>query len=257
MSKQYKIFIRNKSRNNLAALWYAQSRRAAATTKRLLIFCHGFTGTKEGKGRALEMSEYLLLKGYDSLLFDFSGCGESEGSWHDLTLSGQVADLSSVVNWGAEQGYSEFIISGRSFGGTTAICYAPSDSRVVGISSWAAVARPLKLFSSSLVNGEAKSESEGLIILKSNEVQVSIKKEFLKDLEKHDILKITTRIKQSNFLIIHGTKDNDVPPADADLIWEAAREPKKLVMIEGADHTFSEHRDILWSTFFRWLETIE
>ena len=255
MNKHYKFFIRNKNNDNLAAIWYAQSRRTVESTKRLIIFCHGFTGTKEGRGRALEMSESLLLKGHDSLLFDFSGCGESEGSWHDLTLTGQIDDLSSVVNWSAEQDYSEFIVAGRSFGGTTAICYTPSDSRVVGVSSWAAVARPLKLFSSSLVSDEA--EGEGLIILKSSEGQVSIKKEFIKDLEKHDILNYVDRIKRSNFLVIHGTRDQDVPPDDAALIWQKAHEPKKLVMIKGADHTFSEHRNKLWNAFCCWLKSID
>jgi len=44
-----------------------------------------------------------------------------------------------------------------------------------------------------------------------------------------------------------------VPCGDADLIYNAASEPKKLVIIEGADHRFSNHIDRVWEVFFDWL----
>ncbi len=249
-----KLNIRN--RYNLSALWFEKFSDNIKNNNRLIIFCHGFTGTKEGGGKAIQMSEYLLSEGYDSLLFDFRGCGESEGCWDDLTLTSQIEDLSNVVDWGIKQGYSEFLISGRSFGGTTAICYAPSNKRVVAVSTWAAVARPVKLFSSYLVTKGIKNIN-GYIDFCSNEGQVRIKKQFLEDLKKHDIGDYASRIREKSFLVIHGSEDKDVPPEEAMLIWQAVQGPKQIEIIEGADHRFTEHRYKLWSTFRVWLQNID
>jgi pimeloyl-ACP methyl ester carboxylesterase len=43
-------------------------------------------------------------------------------------------------------------------------------------------------------------------------------------------------------MIIVGSKDTVTPPEACRRVYEAAKEPKKWVLIEGADHGFSEHR---------------
>lgn len=226
---------------------------ADSKSKPVIIVCHGFTGSKEGSGEALKMAGELGRLGYNTVLFDFAGCGESEGLWEDITLTGHMEDLGSVIDWCEEQGFSKFILTGRSFGGTTVLCYSALDPRVAGVCTWAAVARTTELFSQFTDEPLDGPEQERVAIAGEGEI-IYIKKYFFQDLKKHNVAKCAAKIAPRSLLVIHGTKDELVPPRDAELIFNAAKEPKKLVFIEGADHQFSNHTREVWNAFFDWLQ---
>ncbi len=45
---------------------------------------------------------------------------------------------------------------------------------------------------------------------------------------------------------LHATHDEFVPVAEVESVLAQAREPKRLWLIEAADHRFSDNRDELW-----------
>lgn len=241
----------------LSALLYEseKGRDTPGDNRGLVIVCHGFTGTKEGGGRALEMGEALGQFGFSTLLVDFAGCGNSEGAFEDLTLTGQVEDLEAVVACCRREGYRKIILNGRSFGGTTAICYAARDKDIDGVCTWAAVARPGELFQHRAKNTFTREGVE-LINLESEEGSVTLKKDFLEDLNQHDIPGSAGMLTPCSLMIIHGSADQSVPVEDAELLYSRAGKPKSLVVIKGADHRFSEHTGETWQIFFEWLTTI-
>lgn len=225
--------------------------------KPLIIACHGFTGSKEGSGRATAMAEKLAEFGFSTLLFDFAGCGKSEGQWENISLSGQISDLGSVVEWCRSKDFNRIILKGRSFGGTTVLCYAAKDNSIDAVCTWAAVARLTRLFDKKAVYSKPlEGAPEQLILLEGEEGTVSLKRRFFFDLNKHDPLAAAAALAQRNLLIIHGSADQSVPVRDAELLYEMAQEPKKLVVIEEADHRFSEHLEQVWEAFFQWLREI-
>jgi len=221
----------------------------------LVIVCHGFTGSKEGRGQAVAMGEQLALLGYSILLFDFAGSGESDGEDHDRTLSGQVEDLAAVVEWARQEGFGPIILSGRSFGGSTVLSYAARDQQIDAVCTWAAVARLERLFL-PLIGGNAAGPAEELVTIKSEEGQLALTRRFFQDLSKHDLASCAAAISPRSLLIVHGSADQSVPVEDAEILYQAAGEPKKLVIIEGADHRFSGHTDQVWQAFFSWLEEL-
>ena len=54
-------------------------------------------------------------------------------------------------------------------------------------------------------------------------------------------------------LLIHGERDGVIPPDVAKTIYEWAFEPKRLVMLEGADHGLREVRDDVRTLLLDWL----
>ena len=42
------------------------------------------------------------------------------------------------------------------------------------------------------------------------------------------------------WLLVHGTEDDVVPIEDSQAIFKRANEPKELVVLDGADHVFSD-----------------
>jgi uncharacterized protein len=252
--------VRNNREQDLAALLLrsdplAGGDRRKTASEPLVIVCHGFTGSKEGRGQALAMGEQLALLGYGTLLFDFAGSGESDGEDRDRTLSGQVEDLAAVVGWARQGGYGPIILSGRSFGGSTVLSYAAKDRQIEAVCTWAAVTRLERLFL-PLVGGDAAGPAEELVIIKNEEGQLALKRRFFQDLSRHDLTSCAAAISPRSLLIVHGSADQSVPPEDAEILYQSAGEPKKLVIIEDADHRFSEHTEEVWRSFFRWLEEI-
>lgn len=242
-----KIAFKNSSNQQLAGLFYTAGAEGSPT----LIVCHGFTGSKEGGGKALLMAEHYAGAGFDTLLFDFAGNGESEGSFEDLTLSGQIDDLTCAVDWCKQQGAGTIVTLGRSFGGTTVICHAAGDNRVAGVCTWAAAARLTHLFS-GFVNDDPDDPEK--VILAGDDGILYLKRTFFADIEKYNVPLLASQIAPRSLLIIHGTGDDVVSPEDARLIYEAAGDPKELIFIEGGDHQFEVHHRQVWDICCNWLK---
>lgn len=221
-------------------------------TSRALIVCHGFTGSKEGGGRAVEMAEELARLDFAALLFDFSGCGESEGDFADVSLSGHISDLKSSVDFCLGSGFKKVITLGRSFGGAAALCHGGADQRVAGVCAWAAPADLPGVFSS--FRDRSLKVTGNLVPLTGEGGTVHLKKSFFSDLERYDVAGQAALISPRPLLIVHGDSDTVVPGENARAVYEAAGEPKKLRMIREADHQFSgRHREV-WEELFLWLK---
>lgn len=202
------------------------------------------------------MAEELAKTGFSTLLFDFAGCGESDGSFTDITLSSHTADLGAVVNWSRQNGFENIILTGRSFGGSTIINYASRDKNIKAACTWAAVARLGDLFN-SFTQAEITGPPEHLTSIHGNEGTVYLKNGFFYDLQKHNLLNAAAKLDLQGLLIIHGSADESVPVKDAHLLYQASPEPKQLSIIEDADHRFSDHIRPVWDLFFSWLRQIK
>lgn len=219
---------------------------------KVVIVCHGFSGSKEGGGRALDMAEEIGRMGYATLLFDFSGCGESQGEFADISLSGQVNDLSCSVDFCLKAGFEEVITVGRSFGAATVICHGGTDRRVSGVSAWATTEDLAGVFSSFI---DTSVNCDGnMAPLTGERGTVYIKKSFFYDLEKFSVAGLAALLAPRPLQLIHGSGDTVVPPGNSTTVYNAAGEPKEIWFIPDADHQFTgRHRDV-WDLFFPWLK---
>ncbi len=245
-----KFNIKNTKGFNLSALL------CDTDSDQVVIVCHGFTGSKEGGGRAVEMGEALVNNGFSTILFDFSGCGESDGCFADISLSSHTDDLEAVVKWSRQNGFKKIVLNGRSFGGSTVINYASRDKNIKAVCTWAAAARLVDLFE-SFAGEEITGFPDRLIAIHEDEGTIYLKANFFYDLLQHDMLKAAAKLDLQGLLIIHGSADEAVPVEDAHLLYQAASEPKQLSIIEESDHRFSEHINEVWDIFFNWLRRIK
>ena len=86
----------------------------------MVIFCHGFTGTKDGPMFEL-IADTLQAHGIASIRFDFNGHGESEGDFKDMTVPNEIEDAKKVVAYVRDLRYvSSMAIVGHSQGGVVA-----------------------------------------------------------------------------------------------------------------------------------------
>jgi alpha/beta superfamily hydrolase len=108
--------------------------------KRLVICCHGFTGTKCESGRLFVSTARAMQKaGLDVLRFDFMGSGDSEGEFNEMTPNTQIRDARAVLAWGQRR-YERVAMLGLSLGGATVICAAyEAKRRPDALLTWSSV----------------------------------------------------------------------------------------------------------------------
>jgi len=66
---------------------------------------------------------------------------------------------------------------------------------------------------------------------------------------------VVADLKPKPLLLIHGTADNILSHQSSELIYERAEEPKKMILLEGADHRMSGRGDELFALVDEWLAT--
>ncbi|KXB04348.1 hypothetical protein AKJ48_02875, partial [candidate division MSBL1 archaeon SCGC-AAA261O19] len=204
----------------------------------LLSALHGLEGGKD-KGKWPLVASKFAEAGYASLRFNFRGCGrggeKSEGKFEDTTLSARIRDYKSSLNFLQSLKWIDVDrigVIGSSLGGMVAI--SGRDERVKTIVT---MSSPYKVPR----YGEPRiPEKRGdYYILPSGR---RFKEDFYEDIRGYDLLE---DVKEAPpLLIIHGTSDEIVPPEHAQTLYDHAGKPKRVEMIKGADHAFSESRHL-------------
>ena len=110
----------------------------------MVVFCHGFGGTKEGPLFEL-ITDSLQKHGIASIRFDFNGHGESEGKFEEMTVPNEINDAKKVIEYVRDLRYvSKIALVGHSQGGVVASMTAgelDSDISAVVLMAPAAVLR--------------------------------------------------------------------------------------------------------------------
>jgi alpha/beta superfamily hydrolase len=203
-----------------------------------VVFFHGFTGDRmESHWLFVKCARALAGSGIASLRFDFSGSGESEGEFREVTLEGEISDAQAAVEFFRQQNgidAQRLGLLGLSMGGAIAATLAPA-SDIHALVLWAALAHPGELHelaqkTTSLIPGGNGARDYG---------GHEISPDFLHNLAKIEPIRSIARFK-GPVLIIHPGKDEYLSPAHPEAYWQAAGAPtKEKVIVPGADHTFS------------------
>ena len=116
-----KVFFNSKDGTKLCGVWHLPFIK----TSKAIVFVHGITVDKnESYDGFVKLADFLCENGFACFRFDFRGAGESEGKSVDMTIQGELEDLSSAVDMVASQGYVSTGLLGVSFGGGISTLYA-------------------------------------------------------------------------------------------------------------------------------------
>ena len=92
--RENKVKIKNKMGEELVGIEVLPNEESKFP---VVILVHGFHYFKEEDGMFIEISKRLTDIGIGSYLFDFSGCGESEGDYSNTSLSKLRNNLESII----------------------------------------------------------------------------------------------------------------------------------------------------------------
>jgi len=214
---------------------------------RALLCPTDWRGSKDAD-KWLLLASRLYDAGFACLRFNYRGCGEgrgkSEGNFEDTTLSRRIQDYRAALDFveTIPVDKNRLGVIGSSFGGTVAI--AAQDTRIKAMVTMATPCR----FKVPAEEQFREYQARGFLDLSSGR---RLKTQFLHDIQHYDVGKIGCPL-----LIIHGSADEDIPVENAHHLYEKAKAPKRLKVIEGGNHGFNDpsHLEQVISLTADWLK---
>ena len=154
--------------------------------------------------------------------YDHRGCGDSQGRMQDTTLSGRLSDLQAVYAFVRRQ--SAWVngtmgLMGSSMGGLVSLWAAANGGAFQATVAWATPWQIRKSF---------KKPEDALRLLDDA---------FFKDLQQYRLGRVIGGLRRC--MIVHGQEDELVPVVHAHRIYQHLGTPKRLRILPGADHRFS------------------
>ncbi|MDJ0814327.1 MAG: bifunctional alpha/beta hydrolase/OsmC family protein [Woeseiaceae bacterium] len=208
------------------------------------LFAHCFTCTHNLKA-ATNISRSLAEAGIAVLRFDFTGLGRSEGEFADTNFSSNVGDLLAAARFLEEEYAAPTILLGHSLGGTAVLQAASSIPSAVAVATIGSPADPAHV---THLFGDARDEldTRGQADVSIGGRPFTVKKQFLDDLEQHDLYSAVGSLRKA-LLIMHAPLDDIVEIDNAAALYEAAKHPKSFASLDKADHLLSNNADSLYA----------
>ena len=197
----------------------------------LVLLAHGVTGNKD-RPLLLALAEGLSARGWPCLRLSFTGNGASEGDFREATITKESADLRDLLD--ALPPRTKIAYIGHSMGAAVGVMTASSDERIRVLVSLAGMVR---------TEDFCEREFGGVTPGKGfmwDEPECPLSQKFVDDLGAiGDLFDEVGQIAVP-WLLIHGTADDVVLIEDSRDAYDTAEEPKRLVEVQGAGHSFDE-----------------
>ncbi|KAK7329682.1 hypothetical protein VNO77_23857 [Canavalia gladiata] len=246
---QQKVLITNKYGNKLVGILHESG------TKEIVILCHGLGASKEDNVMT-KLAAALENAGISSFRFDFTGNGESEGSFEFGHYWREVDDLHAVTQHFNEANRTVIAIVGHSKGGGVVLLYASKyhDIRtVVNLSGRYDLKTGVEeRFGKDYME---RIRKDGFIDVKrSGSFDYRVTMESLMDRFNTNMHEACLKIeKECRVLTVHGSSDNVIPVEDASEFAKIIPN-HKVHIIEGADHLYTNHQDQLASAVVNFIK---
>lgn len=197
----------------------------------LVIVCHGH-GSSKGDG--IGVAEFLHRNGYGVFMFDFRAHGESEG---DLATLGwlEVEDLKAAIGYVKENVDPASIgVLGFSMGGAVAITTAGQTDEIKAVVADSAFPDRSGLIAKAVDNNLPPPFSLMTLLFARARGM---------NLDDNNPASHVQGISPNALLIIQGDSDHLVTLDDAKLLFEKAKEPKELWLVDDTPHVAAFHND--------------
>ncbi len=212
--------------------------------KAFALFAHCFTCSKDlTASRAIATA--LTEAGIGVMRFDFTGLGGSGGDFGSTNFSMNLEDLKRAAAYLEETYQAPSLLVGHSLGGAAVLAVAADLPFVKAVATLCA---PSDIHH---VSGQFAEHIDE--ILEKGEANVSlaerpftIKKQFLDDLETHNIVDRVANLKKP-LLILHPPADDTVGIDNATNLFVAAKHPKSFVSLDTADHLLTRKADAAYA----------
>lgn len=196
----------------------------------LTLYIHGFLSNKNH--RAVPRFVQALSDHFDVMAIDLRGHGESEGG---CTMGAhEVLDIQATVEYARSLGYRRIITIGSSMGGAAVIRHAALYGTQDGVVTIGAYAHSQEIGPPVTDYGLQLLYTAGRM---GDWLSYLVRGTRLDALHEHESPEeLVGKIAPLPLLLIHGEWDYTVHPVSAQRLYDAANDPKELVVVPRTGH---------------------
>lgn len=214
-----------------------------------VLICHGLGGHKTGRYRIyVELAEALVEQGVAAFRFDFRGSGDSEGSFSDMTLHGEVSDAMRALDYIHSEkriDQERIGIFGRSLGGAIAVIVAARYGNAKSMALWAPMfnGKDWMHLWEKIESGElTKEQSEEFRRINGQVAGIN----FYDEMFKMRIDQELDALRDVPILLMHGEQDDVIAPHHSEYYMDhrkRADSKTEFVKLPHGDHDFTHAQE--------------
>lgn len=215
--------------------------RPAETPKASILYAACFSCDKDIPV-AVRLGNALAKAGFAMLRFDLPGLGESEGDFANFSFNTLVDDLTQAAAWMGDIHLAPQILIGHSIGGAAVLATAPMLESVGAVVTLAAPSNLEHL--AQLLHNNATRKDDRYVSLPIGGREYHFTTQFLEELKQQPPFTESARVLGKPLLVMHAPDDDIVPYQHGIRLFEAAKNPRSFICLEGADHLLRRQADV-------------
>ena len=188
------------------------------------------------------IADALAGAGLAALRFDFSGNGQSQGRFEEISYTKHAAEMLLAADYLARRNIETRGLLGHSMGAALAVLAGARMPGVRGICTLAGRLGGLAPTEFLTLDQQHQLSLSGKVTFTSRGRKLELTQAFFDDARTQD-LTATIAALQRPLLVVHGDQDRVIPPAEAEKAKRYNPRQVTLKIIPGADHMFSRERD--------------
>ncbi len=197
-----------------------------------VVVGHGFTQSTARPGPRAVLAALAAHAGVIGI--DFRGHGASDG--HSTVGHHEIRDIDAAVGYAREIGYRHVVTCGWSMGGSIVLRHAALHGGVDGVISVSAVSRWFYKDTKPMRRVHWAIETRLGRLVARRVLRTRISSDGWPDELPEAPVEVIGRIAPIPVLIVHGDEDHYFPVEHPNALYDAAREPKELWLVEGFAH---------------------
>ena len=211
-----------------------------------IVYLHGIHSSMNGE-KSNALRDHCVKEGRAFVRFDYSGHGQSEGSFEECNVSTWLSDVQSIMDNFTE---GKQVIVGSSLGGWLMILYAMRNPDKLHALVGIAVAADYTQRIWNSLNSETKKQVKTLGYYEYpspyNDKPHKYTLQFFQDGAKHTVLDMPgLEIIKAPIRLLHGAQDEVIPTSVSLALMQKITSTVTLEVIDDGDHRLSRPDDLL------------
>ena len=204
------------------------------------VFSHCFTCSKDHPA-SFRICKALASQGIQTLRFDFSGLGNSEGDFSQTDFSSNIGDIKAAVEYLTTNKTTPRLLIGHSLGGIAAVAAACELKQIDAVITIASPSRPAHVMD-HFEEHIPKILNHGYSDVMVFDQTLRLTKTYIEDLKTYSDRNFTKKLNKP-ILIFHSPYDDIVSIDEAAKIFTEAKHPKSFISLDKVDHLVTKKRD--------------
>jgi pimeloyl-ACP methyl ester carboxylesterase len=191
----------------------------------LIVMAHHAPGGHKAAENDIfgDLEHHLSHDGFDTIRFDFRGCGASSGRVEDMSLASIAQDMNAVYGWAREHGYERLVLVGDGIGALAVLMNMSPQVKAL-VLLWPVLQPQDSYFADAFARmDEEQAKQDGFVALYEERISLRL----LRELKNADLRPVIAALR-CPVLVQHGEDDKHIPLSQLDILKQHGAKARRI-----------------------------